>query len=253
MNLPPASATRRYSAQGSPNLPHPNAKQSHMMPHFQLPVGDYQCIQKPSKNLMSVNQRQFTSQPLARRDNFADPNASGTEMARYKTELCRPFEDFGQCRYGTKCQFAHGTAELRTLNRHPRYKTQLCRTFHKEGFCSYGRRCNFIHDEERAASQQRPQVLLVPITGVTAPLKVLPGDSSTSSGGSSPLQSPGYTVDEGYHSSSPTPSYGSDGGSVASSGSFPSPPGTPRQKSEQLLSSPLDLGFNLALLGQLNL
>ncbi|XP_059212349.1 mRNA decay activator protein ZFP36L1b isoform X2 [Centropristis striata] len=68
--------------------------------------------------------------------------------SRYKTELCRPFEENGTCKYGDKCQFAHGVHELRSLSRHPKYKTELCRTFHTIGFCRYGPRCHFIHNAE---------------------------------------------------------------------------------------------------------
>nr|1RGO_A Chain A, Butyrate response factor 2 [Homo sapiens] len=67
---------------------------------------------------------------------------------RYKTELCRPFEESGTCKYGEKCQFAHGFHELRSLTRHPKYKTELCRTFHTIGFCPYGPRCHFIHNAD---------------------------------------------------------------------------------------------------------
>ncbi|XP_076852073.1 mRNA decay activator protein ZFP36L2-like isoform X2 [Brachyhypopomus gauderio] len=67
---------------------------------------------------------------------------------RYKTELCRPFEENGACKYGEKCQFAHGYHELRSLSRHPKYKTEPCRTFHTIGFCPYGPRCHFIHNAE---------------------------------------------------------------------------------------------------------
>lgn len=70
--------------------------------------------------------------------------------SRYKTELCRPFEESGTCKYGDKCQFAHGYSELRNLARHPKYKTELCRTFHTIGFCPYGPRCHFIHNFEEA-------------------------------------------------------------------------------------------------------
>ncbi|KAI1284933.1 mRNA decay activator protein ZFP36L1 [Halotydeus destructor] len=66
--------------------------------------------------------------------------------SRYKTEMCRPFEENGVCKYGEKCQFAHGYHELRNLHRHPKYKTELCRTFHTTGFCPYGPRCHFIHN-----------------------------------------------------------------------------------------------------------
>ncbi|XP_061575254.1 mRNA decay activator protein ZFP36 [Cololabis saira] len=69
---------------------------------------------------------------------------------RYKTELCRGFQETGSCKYGNKCQFAHGEAELRGLYRHPKYKTEPCRTFYNFGYCPYGSRCHFIH-EERAS------------------------------------------------------------------------------------------------------
>ncbi|XP_028597682.2 mRNA decay activator protein ZFP36L2-B-like [Podarcis muralis] len=68
--------------------------------------------------------------------------------SRYKTELCRTFEESGVCKYGAKCQFAHGVAELRGLSRHPKYKTEPCRTFHTSGICPYGARCHFIHNAE---------------------------------------------------------------------------------------------------------
>lgn len=73
-----------------------------------------------------------------------------SNSSRYKTELCRPFEESGTCKYGDKCQFAHGHHELRTLARHPKYKTELCRTFHTIGFCPYGPRCHFIHNKNEA-------------------------------------------------------------------------------------------------------
>lgn len=63
---------------------------------------------------------------------------SPSPSARYKTELCRPFQESSFCRYGDKCQFAHGLSELRSLSRHPKYKTEPCRTFHTTGFCPYG-------------------------------------------------------------------------------------------------------------------
>ncbi|PRW33819.1 Ankyrin repeat domain-containing 13C isoform B [Chlorella sorokiniana] len=63
----------------------------------------------------------------------------------YKTELCRSWEETGSCRYGAKCQFAHGREELRPVVRHPKYKTEVCRTFAQSGTCPYGTRCRFIH------------------------------------------------------------------------------------------------------------
>ena len=80
-----------------------------------------------------------------------------TNSSRYKTELCRPYEENGTCKYGDKCQFAHGFHELRGLNRHPKYKTEFCRTYHTIGFCPYGPRCHFIHNDEekRLAGTER--------------------------------------------------------------------------------------------------
>lgn len=43
----------------------------------------------------------------------------------YKTELCRSFEETGSCRYGNKCQFAHGEPEKRTIQRHPKVRLLL--------------------------------------------------------------------------------------------------------------------------------
>uniref|UniRef100_F6WNM4 mRNA decay activator protein ZFP36 n=1 Tax=Monodelphis domestica TaxID=13616 RepID=F6WNM4_MONDO len=54
------------------------------------------------------------------------PGGGQVNSSRYKTELCRPFEENGACKYGDKCQFAHGIHELRSLTRHPKYKTELC-------------------------------------------------------------------------------------------------------------------------------
>ncbi|CAL1571995.1 unnamed protein product [Knipowitschia caucasica] len=74
---------------------------------------------------------------------------------RYKTELCRTFQECGACKYGAKCQFAHGPEQLRGLRRHPKYKTEPCRTFHTIGFCPYGARCHFIHNADEMCSGGR--------------------------------------------------------------------------------------------------
>lgn len=64
----------------------------------------------------------------------------------YKTEICRSYSQTGGfCKYGAKCQFAHGDRERRPVRRHPRYKTKLCRNYVTTGQCPYGSRCRFIH------------------------------------------------------------------------------------------------------------
>ncbi|KAM8904262.1 mRNA decay activator protein ZFP36L1 isoform 2-T2 [Spinachia spinachia] len=80
--------------------------------------------------------------------NTSSASTSSVSSSRYKTELCRSFSESGLCKYGGKCQFAHGLDELRDQNRHPKYKTEPCRTFHTIGFCPYGIRCHFVHNNE---------------------------------------------------------------------------------------------------------
>jgi hypothetical protein len=87
------------------------------------------------------------------------PGPGAQNANRYKTEMCRPYQENGTCKYGDKCQFAHGTQDLRNVSRHPKYKTDLCRTYHSVGFCPYGPRCHFVHalDEVRSAPAQTPE------------------------------------------------------------------------------------------------
>ncbi|CAK7301571.1 mRNA decay activator protein ZFP36 [Vulpes lagopus] len=88
------------------------------------------------------------------------PTATPTTSSRYKTELCRTFSESGRCRYGAKCQFAHGLGELRQASRHPKYKTELCHKFYLQGGCPYGSRCHFIHNpSEDLAAPSHPHVL----------------------------------------------------------------------------------------------
>jgi len=68
-----------------------------------------------------------------------------TKQNLYKTELCKSWIENGSCRYGDKCQFAHGPDELRPIYRHPKYKTEICKTFSNFGTCPYGKRCRFVH------------------------------------------------------------------------------------------------------------
>lgn len=53
------------------------------------------------------------------------PSATNRKLGLYKTELCRSWEEKGSCRYGTKCQFAHGEEELRKVQRHPKVRSPV--------------------------------------------------------------------------------------------------------------------------------
>jgi len=86
-----------------------------------------------------------------------------TKQNLFKTELCQSWIETGSCRYGSKCQFAHGKVELKPVIRHPKYKTEICKTFSTTGQCPYGKRCRFVHQivELRADSEPSEEVALL--------------------------------------------------------------------------------------------
>ena len=65
--------------------------------------------------------------------------------ALYKTEICRNWDESGECRYGRSCQFAHGSTELRTVQRHCQWKTKTCLAWINGG-CTYGSRCCYARE-----------------------------------------------------------------------------------------------------------
>jgi len=93
---------------------------------------------------------------------------------KYKTVMCKHFEDTGKCYLGNKCHFAHGAEDLRQIDdplpatqARPRkdpkvskpfgsqqpnpqvsnYKTVQCRFFQK-GHCKYESGCNYAHGDQ---------------------------------------------------------------------------------------------------------
>jgi len=111
-----------------------------------------------SSNSSDSPTSQNQSDNIAKRN--ADIEAELTKQNLYKTEMCRSWMESATCRYGTKCQFAHGEYELRPVMRHPKYKTEICKTFHNTGMCPYGNRCRFVHDpvELRSSPPGSPSV-----------------------------------------------------------------------------------------------
>jgi hypothetical protein len=63
--------------------------------------------------------------------------------------MCKNWIEQGFCRYGNKCQFAHGTQEVMIKKDpvHDKYKSKECKQFHEKAFCPYGKRCQFRHEE----------------------------------------------------------------------------------------------------------
>jgi len=78
---------------------------------------------------------------------------------KYKTELCRNFEQTGFCKFTNRCAFAHGMHELKEKIFLPsNYKTKLCKQFTKYMYCPYGQRCQFLHIlNERTETQMHKE------------------------------------------------------------------------------------------------
>lgn len=141
------------------------------------------------------------SQPTAITNSFnniltvSNETTNKSASQRYKTELCRSFDETGYCKYGEKCQFAHGYHEIRSLTRHPKYKTVLCRTYHCTGYCPYGPRCHFLHDESPE------NVNFSSKSSSISPSSSFAGDirsSASSSRSISPMESPMMSTDENF-------------------------------------------------------
>lgn len=139
-----------------------------LSPNIGLPIlmsADRSLQQQQQQNLLNFNLS--PSSESSATSSRCDSSSIGSRVlllpaSRYKTELCRPYEESGHCRYGDKCQFAHGRGELRALSRHPKYKTERCRTFHTVGFCAYGSRCHFIHNDAERLMTSKSKSALVP-------------------------------------------------------------------------------------------
>ena len=74
--------------------------------------------------------------------------AQKLDRAKFKTELCKNWIELRVCRYGSKCQFAHGHHELMSKEpQNDKYKSKQCKQFFTKGFCPYGNRCLFKHEQ----------------------------------------------------------------------------------------------------------
>ena len=73
---------------------------------------------------------------------------------KWKTEICRYWEMYGECKYGDNCAFAHGDSELKQRKMTFNYKTKPCKQFFEIGYCSYGTRCQFSHKKKDLKDQK---------------------------------------------------------------------------------------------------
>ncbi|GEQ70757.1 hypothetical protein JCM33374_g4436 [Metschnikowia sp. JCM 33374] len=116
-------------------------------------TGEEVCV--ASRNPKPVQQRRGSSTCSAKSKHGSTPCSSGCSKAQcknlntqlYKTELCASFMKSGACPYGGKCQFAHGEAELKSVDRPSNWRSKPCANWARTGSCRYGRRCCFKHGE----------------------------------------------------------------------------------------------------------
>jgi len=78
--------------------------------------------------------------------------------SKWKTEICRYWEMYGECRYGDNCAFAHGDSELKQRKMTFNYKTKPCKQFFELGYCSYGSRCQFSHKKEEDQKKEKNNI-----------------------------------------------------------------------------------------------
>lgn len=144
---------------------------------------------------------------------------------KYKTVMCKHFEDTGKCYLGNKCHFAHGPEDLRQIDdplpatqARPRkdhkiskpfgtqqttpqvsnYKTVQCRFFQK-GHCKYESGCNYAHGDQDVRQPGTPSTT-GSVTSVQTPTSGFPSyDQSLSTQVS--LQQVSYLISqlEIYH------------------------------------------------------
>ncbi|TKY59527.1 Zinc finger protein 36, C3H1 type 3 [Spatholobus suberectus] len=81
-------------------------------------------------------------------------SSSSTSKSVFKTEICRAWEESGNCRYNSKCQFAHGKEELHTgrLSTKSKSGAQTCsKSSIRAGSSTHGPSSRNVHQQNAAA------------------------------------------------------------------------------------------------------
>ena len=76
----------------------------------------------------------------------------GSAGAAGGSKLCRHWTATGQCSFGTKCNFLHGTGSAPGASRGPSAPAPgMCKSFLSTGQCNYGARCRYMHTANGSA------------------------------------------------------------------------------------------------------
>ena len=110
-----------YGAPGAEPYPSPEIAAAQMMAQLQAQYTGSYGVPLTAQSMTMNN----TGSSHTNANGGNGPSANNRKLGLYKTELCRSWEEKGTCRYGAKCQFAHGEEELRKVQRHPKVRACL--------------------------------------------------------------------------------------------------------------------------------
>ncbi|KAK9286899.1 hypothetical protein L1049_015306 [Liquidambar formosana] len=160
------------------------------------PLSAVENLEKVEEDVLVIDGILVGSVPGGRMRSVSDSGGSSSSSSLsgnnlYKTDICRSWEDSGTCRYGSKCQFAHGKEELRPTRFITKNKSeaQMCKSYATTGCCMYGTKCRFVHQVMTAAAAAAAEAEVAASTAHTAsPIKPEHASSGTiTSGEWSPL------------------------------------------------------------------
>ncbi|XVE49591.1 hypothetical protein DITRI_Ditri01bG0094200 [Diplodiscus trichospermus] len=85
--------------------------------------------------------------------------SSSGSVGFYKSEICRIWEEFGHCRYGSKCQFAHGKEEIRPscFTFRSKSEAQMHKSYGSTASCTYGSISRSLHPVRETAAIITPK------------------------------------------------------------------------------------------------
>lgn len=131
------------------------SNQHRCYPGYQTNVlGKSQPRLQPGVNLLETEEfrRVQPKQKRSQRNHkqkitYSDHEDSNSELKqKFKTELCKNFDETGNCKFGSRCRFAHGAHEIQPkVYAGIQYKTKMCDKFYRQGYCPYGHRCLYKH------------------------------------------------------------------------------------------------------------
>lgn len=111
---------------------------------------------------------------------------SGSENSFHKSETCRWWEDFGTCRFGSKCRFVHGKEDLRPTAFANRNQSEaLYSRSYSSGSSSYGPRGRSVHHQVHSAAPTPTEAAAAAMATPTTTSNVKKGDKEPSSSESS--------------------------------------------------------------------